>query len=134
MKKFNRLLLAVSILFILTITVFPPYSDMRNLNRTVFRTFEIALREWRYNGTLRYFRTNILGNIALFIPFGYFAWLSGFRKTIFLGMLLSICIEAAQYPMGRWTDIDDVILNTIGTAAGFGLAVLWRRIRRNGHR
>jgi glycopeptide antibiotics resistance protein len=96
----------------------------------MFDSYEVAWRDWYYNGSARYFTTNILGNLVLFIPFGYFGKLTGRRHIVVLGLFFSVLVEAAQYPLGRWTDVDDVILNTLGTALGLGLAVLWRFFNR----
>jgi glycopeptide antibiotics resistance protein len=126
MKRLNRNLFALSILFVLAMTVFPPYSSTRHFNRVMFDSYEVAWRAWHYNGSLRYFTTNILGNLILFIPFGYFGKLTGRKHIVVLGLIFSVIVEAAQYPLGRWTDVDDVVLNTLGTAIGLSLAVLWR--------
>jgi glycopeptide antibiotics resistance protein len=75
----------------------------------------------------------ILGfNILLFIPFGFFmAWeISSFnlaRRTLFIGTSLSIVVEILQFllPIGRIANVDDVILNTIGTLMGlYGFVLL----------
>lgn len=64
---------------------------------------------------------NILGNIALFVPIGLFAVLSGrfrVRGAVCLGVLLSVLVEMAQYVVGRSSDVDDVLLNTVGVVVG----------------
>lgn len=62
-------------------------------------------------------------NVALFVPFGlglalWRRW--GLFRVLPFGLVLSVMIEAAQYalPIGRAVDVDDVVLNTIGTALG----------------
>ncbi|MGE7838266.1 VanZ family protein [Viridibacillus arvi] len=47
------------------------------------------------------------------------------RKCGFTGFLFSLFIEMVQFsmPMGRSVDVDDVILNTIGTFLGF---ITWK--------
>lgn len=68
--------------------------------------------------------TNFWGNIALFLPFG-FLFPAVFPKcrflglTILLGFLTSVTIETVQLFILRGTDIDDVILNTLGTFIGY---------------
>jgi glycopeptide antibiotics resistance protein len=71
----------------------------------------------------------LAGNIAIFVPLGalfglrHVPWL----RAITFGALLSISIEIAQLAVpGRTTSFDDVLLNTAGTALGFGLAALRR--------
>ena len=73
---------------------------------------------------------NLGFNILLFVPFGLFLSIkkSYLRKTlknvVISGLLFSIMIEILQYafPMGRSADVDDVILNTIGTLLGY---IVW---------
>lgn len=62
-------------------------------------------------------------NVVLFIPFGFFV--SAFikdghslRKTTCAGFFFSLLIEASQLLNNRSTDIDDLILNTIGALIG----------------
>lgn len=69
--------------------------------------------------------TNVVGNVALFMPLGFaIACLarSGFWARWLLaalsGFVLSTAIEITQYSFGRVADIDDVILNTSGALAG----------------
>ena len=65
----------------------------------------------------------VIGNIILFIPFGYFATYYIKAKkplNILIVVLLSSgVIETVQYFIGRSFDIDDIILNTIGGLIGF---------------
>lgn len=71
----------------------------------------------------------VVGNVVLFIPFGFLLpllWPSlSFSKKILLGLSLSFGIEALQYvislQMGytyRITDIDDLLLTTVGFIIG----------------
>ena len=71
-------------------------------------------------------------NVILFIPFGLlFPLIRGSKKsfacTLAGGALLSLIIELSQLLNNRSTDIDDLIMNTVGTAAGFALYVLFFR-------
>lgn len=66
---------------------------------------------------------NLLGNICLFLPFGFlfpmvFDKFSKIQTTILFGMLLSIFIEIMQFFIERSSDIDDIILNCIGVIFG----------------
>ncbi|MGJ9381593.1 VanZ family protein [Salipaludibacillus sp. CF4.18] len=72
----------------------------------------------------------LVGNVLLFIPFGFlFPFVihrmkkskqaTSFFLTIFLAMLLSIFIEISQFLFTfRVANIDDVILNTLGGIIG----------------
>lgn len=67
---------------------------------------------------------NLLGNVCVFIPFGFlfpiaFKKFSKFPIPILAGILLSVFIEIMQIFVGRSTDIDDVILNGTGVILGF---------------
>ena len=78
---------------------------------------------FRYNFGSRLFVKNIVGNILLFLPYGYYV--SDFLKpkkawiTLLLTILVSTTIEIVQLNIGRTFDIDDIILNTIGGILGY---------------
>ena len=80
---------------------------------------------FRYELGSRLFVKNIVGNILLFLPYGYFSADYLRSKRLFLPMFLtfivSITIEMVQLNIGRTFDIDDVILNTLGGVIGFWL-------------
>lgn len=76
------------------------------------------------SGELPYIVLNILGNILMFLPMGFFLpllWkrLSNVKVVIFFGILISALIEISQLYICRGTDIDDLILNTVGTFMGY---------------
>ena len=68
---------------------------------------------------------NIFGNVLLFIPFGAILPVlhrkfRRFPATLCLGVFLSLAFETIQYVTRRGScDIDDVLLNTLGCAAGY---------------
>ena len=78
---------------------------------------------FRYSIGSRLFIKNIIGNILLFLPYGYFIGYYINDKRIItplvLTMIISITIEVVQLNIGRTFDIDDVILNTCGGVIGF---------------
>ena len=67
---------------------------------------------------------NLLGNIIMFIPFGFLGWLNAkyfsFKKLIVDFLSALIIVEALQYltRLGVF-DIDDLALNSIGVWIGF---------------
>ena len=77
--------------------------------------------------------SNLGFNILLFVPFGFFLSLimSSNKKSVFkiilMGLFLSLCIEVIQFvvPMGRSADVDDLILNTVGTYLGYIIGILF---------
>ena len=79
---------------------------------------------------------NVIGNVAMFIPSGIvlpiiYKRLDTFVKVLLAGGGISLCIEIIQLPFSvRATDIDDLILNTVGVIVGYGIYALIRYIRR----
>ena len=75
---------------------------------------------------------NVIGNVALFIPSGIvfpilYRNLNSFWKVLGAGALLSLCIEILQLSFSRRaSDIDDLILNTLGVAIGYAVFALIR--------
>ncbi len=86
----------------------------------------------RYDG----YMINIIGNIMMFIPVGVvwpicFSKLDTIRKNILAGAGFSLFVEVTQlFCLGRHTDVDDLILNTIGVAIGTCIAFLIRRKKK----
>lgn len=80
---------------------------------------------FRYSVGSRLFIKNVLGNIIMFIPYGFFvSYYLDLKKPklcIFLVILVSLSIEFTQLIIGRVFDIDDIILNTLGGIVGFFL-------------
>lgn len=68
---------------------------------------------------------NFPGNIIMFMPIGFFAGLLSDKPRWWKGTLwafsLSLFVETAQLFVARGTDVDDLILNTIGGLAGHAL-------------
>ena len=65
------------------------------------------------------------GNIIMFVPVGLFTGLlwrnPKWWKAFLAGLLSSTTIETVQLFIGRRTDVDDVILNTLGALLGYWL-------------
>ena len=77
----------------------------------------------RYSFGSKLFIKNVIGNIIMFIPFGFFV---GYffkikkKKTMFIiTIFVSTSIELLQRQIGRVFDIDDIILNVLGGMIGF---------------
>lgn len=86
----------------------------------------------RYDG----WRMNVIGNIAMFIPVGIvwpicFKKLDTYKKTVLAGFGYTLLIEISQLICyGRHTDIDDLILNTMGVAIGALIVFGIRKVKR----
>jgi len=94
------------------------------INWVPFKIFADSVREFKA-GNRSYFIINLLGNIGMFAPIGFFTALLwrkvGFGKAVLITFAISLFIELCQLPQPRWTDIDDLWMNTLGGAVGYGL-------------
>ncbi len=81
------------------------------------------------------FIKNVIGNMLLFLPYGYFVgrYFAGKSKalSIFLITLASVAIEYTQLSIGRVFDVDDILLNVIGGTIGYFLFLFAERIYNN---
>ena len=90
-------------------------------NLIPFKVLIDTYKEVFVNGYVNYFIINFLGNIIMFMPIGFFIpllWKVSNRKVIIIGFGSSLFIEICQLFLTRGTDVDDLILNTIGTILG----------------
>ena len=86
-------------------------------------------------GSWRLFLRNVVGNICVFIPFGIFLprlftrCKNGFL-TILLSLELSLSVELIQLvtKVGSF-DVDDLLLNTIGSLCGFLFITIYDKRR-----
>lgn len=78
---------------------------------------------FRYPFLSREFIRNVIGNILLFLPFGfyvgYYLKKSKLSLITIISFITSLTIELIQTKIGRTFDIDDIILNIIGGILGF---------------
>ena len=95
--------------------------------------FKVFSRLSKMSGEdFRYFLTvNVIGNILLFVPLGFFHRLtvrSRLWQSALFGLILSCAIELIQTCLpSRATDIDDVILNFLGVTIGAAIASILLR-------
>ena len=79
---------------------------------------------------------NVIGNTTMFLPLGIvwpivFKELNTPKKAIVAGIGVSLCIEILQLPFyDRVTDIDDLILNTVGFLIGYLIFFVIHHVRR----
>jgi len=75
---------------------------------------------------------NFVGNIAMFIPIGIifpcvYEELNAHWKVIVAGIGFSLAIEILQLPFfDRVSDVDDLILNSLGYVIGYGIYLVVR--------
>ena len=78
---------------------------------------------FRYSFGSRLFFKNVVGNMLMFMPFGFFvAYILKLKKVwimLLLSLIVSLTIETIQSIIGRVFDVDDIILNVIGAILGF---------------
>lgn len=116
---YKELLMLVFVIYILCIFHVVTFQDI-NYGTNNFVPFKEI---FRYDIGTDKFIKNIIGNIIMFIPYGFFA--SYFLKSkkigvvTFLSLIVSLTIEIVQLNIGRVFDIDDVILNTLGGMIGY---------------
>lgn len=91
---------------------------------------------WFDYPTMREALLNLIGNTAMFIPLGI-VWPAVFKKlnthwkVIAAGVGVSLTIEILQLPFyARATDIDDLLLNSLGFLLGYGIYLAAQHLRR----
>ena len=103
------------------------YSD---INLVPFKAFQMYLRVLEMGG-YRYLFINVAGNVLLFSPVGFLLPLvlkkCGFWKAAAGGFLFSLFIELVQLLLPRCSDVDDLILNTLGAMIGYGIYALIKK-------
>ena len=114
----------IYLLFLLRMTVFRNgFTDSRVFSEGALNLKPLEDLLSIANNDLSVFIYLAVGNIVVFIPFGFFiAW---YEKNVNIlvvtlwGFFLSLGIEVAQYVFGTGvTEIDDILLNTLGCAIG----------------
>lgn len=106
-----------------------------SINLTPFATINMYLKMLHSSKAylVRHAFINLVGNVVMFIPLGFFqpylsAKLRAFWKTLLSTFCLILLIEVVQYFTFLGTcDIDDLMLNLAGAAAGYGI---WRGYHR----
>lgn len=117
---YKEMLLLIFMIYILCLFQVVTIGDINIGGENNFVPFREIMR---YHFGSRLFVKNTIGNVIMFIPYGFFASLYGEIKKPFqaLGIILlaSIAIEGTQLLIGRIFDIDDLLLNVIGGMIGF---------------
>ncbi len=127
-ELFNLLFLTYLLLLFHLVTS----QDIQAYNGTNFIPFREILR---YEVGTSGFNKQVIGNILLFIPFGYFVScyckIKGLGTISLVSLLSSLTIEIVQHFIGRSFDVDDIILNVVGGIIGFLLYVSLNAIRNH---
>ena len=88
---------------------------------------------FRYSLGSRLFIKNVLGNVFMFIPYGFFCSYilkeNKYQPILILTLIASISIETTQLMIGTVFDIDDIMLNTVGGMIGYYIYILFLKVR-----
>lgn len=118
-KLYRELFMLSFLLYSLILFYVVTFQDV-NYGTNNFIPFKEILR---YEVGSSYFIHNVLGNILLFIPFGFFvSYILKTKKPIYIiviTLVTSLVIEYTQLLIGRTFDVDDVLLNIIGGFLGY---------------
>ena len=115
----KELLSWIFIIYILCLYYVVTYQDVNygGVNLIPFKEM------FRYSFGSPKFVKNVVGNILMFLPFGFFVsyYLKANKVSypLVLTLIVSLTIELVQLKIGRVFDIDDVILNVVGGFCGF---------------
>lgn len=94
-------------------------------------------RFWDYRNQLGLLTVgmNLVGNVVIFIPLGFFMPMASKGRSLFLTVLcgfgLSLLVETFQLltKVGSF-DVDDLLLNTVGSLLGYILFIICAAVRR----
>ena len=133
-KRMRRLWVVLLILYSLVMAYLlllnRPVLAQRSINLAPFRTvaeFAALLRDGEQTYLRRIAAVNLLGNVGMFLPLGFlpamvFSRLRRWGSILIAAAAVIVLAETVQYFSLRGSaDIDDLILNLIGAAIGFGI-------------
>lgn len=106
------------------------YINILPVNRLV-EYFQSSIK----TGNLRLAELKVFGNIILFMPIGFFIpllWnLKEELSVLFCGFLISVIVELSQFFLNLGADVDNLILNTLGTLLGYLLYIFCQKVFPN---
>ena len=126
--EFSNLLFIIYILLLYELLTRSELNTVRGYNLVPFTEI------FRYEIGSQAFLMNVVGNIVIFIPFGYL--ISTYIKPkriltiLIVSVITSATVESVQLCIGRSFDIDDIILNSLGAIIGFLLYVALNAIKK----
>ncbi len=126
LKTLMAIIYIFSLFYLVTTTDFESYSN----NFIPFKEMT------RYHLSSKLFFRNVIGNILLFVPFGYLVTDMIMDKAkkchiaipLTITFITSLIIEIIQMNIGRSFDIDDIILNFIGGIFGYFIFIIMHAI------
>lgn len=128
-REFWNLVFVVYVLILFQLLTDSEINTSGGLNIVPFT----EMFRYRFGSTLFY--SNVVGNIFIFLPFGYFVSryvkASKISHILFISAISSLTIELVQLQIGRSFDIDDILLNVMGAIFGFLLFVALNAIKKH---
>ena len=125
-KELLMFLFGIYIMCLFTVVTYQDVESYGN-NFTPFKEM------FRYTLGSNLFIKNVIGNMVMFMPYGfftgYFLKINKVSVVLLLSMLVSTSIEVIQGYIDRVFDIDDIILNVIGSIIGFLIYKLFNKIK-----
>jgi len=139
-RTVGKILFVLYVVFIVWFLIFSDwYGRAGELNEYHYNLelFKEIKRFWNYREQLGYFvmLENLLGNVIIFVPFGFFLPMASryqsFFSTLYASFGLSLCVEVFQFVtrVGSF-DVDDLLLNTIGGVMGHIIYLICESVGR----
>ena len=143
-REIQLLLVYVCILVVARFTFFPFSKVNGEIQPLIFESSKAFLFRINWIPVVNLFDypemrdilINVIGNTAMFIPLGI-VWPSVYKgldthwKVISAGIGVSLCIEILQLPFyDRVSDIDDLLLNSLGFIIGYLLYLLAKLVSK----
>lgn len=127
---YKELMMLAFILYIMCLFYIVTYQDDTYFTTSNFIPFK---EMFRYTFGSNLFIKQVIGNILMFVPFGFFLGyllkLEKLRPAFILSFITSLTIEITQKQIGRIFDIDDIILNVLGGGLGCLIYILLYKFR-----
>lgn len=116
---YEELLGLLFIIYLMMLFQIVTYQDVISYGNNFIPFKELT----RYRLGSNLFYKNVIGNILLFMPYGFFASyylkLDKKRVAFLLIFIVSLSIECVQLAIGRCFDVDDILLNLVGGILGY---------------
>ena len=128
-KELNYLISIIYIWLLFEILTMTELNKSSGVNMVPFT----EILRYKVGTTMFYY--NVVGNILIFLPFGYLIGVYVNPKKIWPVLITtiatSIVVEFVQLQIGRSFDIDDIILNAVGGICGYLLYIGASAINRH---
>ncbi|MGL5348597.1 MAG: VanZ family protein [Peptostreptococcaceae bacterium] len=128
-KEFLNFCIFISLLLIISQTLFPIRTGYKFEGFEIYNLIPFKVPYDIYqNHSFGYFLYQVIGNIVMFVPFGYFVYLKcnkSISKTMLIIFLATFTVEFIQgFIPYRFCEIDDLWLNSLGGYIGLSICVI----------